>query len=350
MAIAADGRIFTDGEDRTVRQWAPEPPTGVDRALARFASHLLPAGWCDDGNLLATVSERSLHFWRVREPLVAEEVALRVELKGLGSLPLNWRSIEGMVAVSPNRRWLAVARPREPIVIVDLQAGQARRQVPGGATPDQYVAFSPDSGLMVARRTGTRASVFDTSTWKEIASLEAPVDVDTVYPFRFADRAPVLAVHGGNSVLLWDWVARRPLPPVPAKRGAQMIGFGISADASLVAMGYTDDTITLNDARTGEQLASIPSNLAGVEWVSFSPDGRTLATASIRSVKLWNLATRRELFTLDLSSQVILVEFTSDGTGLLTAEMAGVTRFWRVPLMEQAGPSDPRRPPGRAGL
>jgi WD40 repeat protein len=96
-------------------------------------------------------------------------------------------------------------------------------------------------------------------------------------------------------------------------------------------MGYTDDTFTLHNCKTGHQLASIPSHVSGVNWISFSPDGKTLATASGRWVKLWNVKTLREMFPLELSSWAIFVAFTPNGAGLVTGEVNGTTRFWPSP-------------------
>src|SRR5262249_26219711 len=155
-------------EDRTIKQWLPERPAASDEVLSHFASPQLPAGLCDDGSLLATVSQRAVHFWRIRGPEVSEDVSLRVELTGVGKLPLYWGKYEGLAAVSTNREWLAVGRTKEPIVIVDLAAPQSRHVLSGGSAPYQFVAFSPDSKLLVTSRATDSAAVFDTATWQEI--------------------------------------------------------------------------------------------------------------------------------------------------------------------------------------
>jgi WD40 repeat protein len=147
-----------------------------------------------------------------------------------------------------------------------------------------------------------------------------------------------LALADSQSVVLWNTATRRKVKQIQVKPGVQLISFGISADARMLAMGYTDDTITLHDCRSGELLDTISSHLSGVEWIAFSPDGKTLATASGRLIKLWNVPTRREMFSLDLPSIVIYVAFTPDGNGLLTAEKSGVTHLWRAPQMEAIPP------------
>src|SRR5262249_13242256 len=142
----------TAAEDNTIKQWLPERPAASDDALSHFGSPQLPAGLCDDGNLLATVSQRAVHFWRIREPRITEDDSLRVELTGLGKLPLNWRKLEGMVAISPNRKWLVMGQPKAPIEIVDLTKPQSPRSLPAGLPLWRYVAFSPDSQLLATCR------------------------------------------------------------------------------------------------------------------------------------------------------------------------------------------------------
>jgi WD40 repeat protein len=59
---------------------------------------------------------------------------------------------------------------------------------------------------------------------------------------------------------------------------------------------------------------------AEVHWAAFSPNGKTLATASEdRTVRLWHVATGQELFALEgHDSPVEYVAFYPDGRRLLT--------------------------------
>jgi tRNA A-37 threonylcarbamoyl transferase component Bud32 len=62
MSIDPHGYIYTDSEDRCIKQWRPEPQFPADGALCGFRSPMLPAGFCDGGTVLATVAEEALHF------------------------------------------------------------------------------------------------------------------------------------------------------------------------------------------------------------------------------------------------------------------------------------------------
>ncbi|MXY07550.1 MAG: hypothetical protein F4Y61_02760, partial [Rhodothermaceae bacterium] len=62
--------------------------------------------------------------------------------------------------------------------------------------------------------------------------------------------------------------------------------------------------------------------------MAFSSDGTTLATASLYSIKLWDVATRTNTATLE-GEYFESVAFSPDGTTLATASWDGI-RLWNV--------------------
>jgi WD40 repeat protein len=71
--------------------------------------------------------------------------------------------------------------------------------------------------------------------------------------------------------------------------------------------------------------------------LSFAPDGRTLASASRdRTVKLWHLATGRELRTLrGYEGSVLGFAFAPDGRALAAAGFSDGVRVWEAASFDE---------------
>lgn len=332
LAVSPDGqRLYSIAVDREIMEWRAGPTLPDDLAISGFGSRLAPAGISAKGDVLATVSENALNFWRIREPVIAEERAKRVELTGFGKLPLNSRKLEGVQAVSPDFKWLALRRPKEALQILDIEHNQ-KRVIGGANAPDAAIAFSADSRFFAFLRSEDVVAVFDTKTWSEVLSIRTPGTNDVIFPVQFASQANVLGAAGRSSVVLWDLEKRRRLREMKMDpRGGELISYALSADASMMAMGYPDDRFTLHNCATGEQMASVASHTSGVELLAFSPDGKTVASGSGRWVRLWNVQTQREMFSLEHANLVIYAAFTPDGRALITGGVTGITRVWRIP-------------------
>ena len=109
--------------------------------------------------------------------------------------------------------------------------------------------------------------------------------------------------------------ARRSQPPARTRQS----GFGMSKSGTtrLVLVGHEDE----------------------INWVSFSPDGRSLATASDdQQIKLWNAETGRIESTLaGHQEQVVAAVFTADGQRVVSGDRKGKVIRWDVVRDASAG-------------
>jgi WD40 repeat protein len=74
--------------------------------------------------------------------------------------------------------------------------------------------------------------------------------------------------------------------------------------------------------------------------VAYAPDGRTLAVAcEDGTVRLWNLATRREVAVLKHGETPLrFVVFSSDNQTLVSVCENGTMRFWDAPSPHAPSP------------
>jgi hypothetical protein len=103
-----------------------------------------------------------------------------------------------------------------------------------------------------------------------------------------------------------------------------------SPDGRRLASASWDRTVRLWDAQSGRELACLRGHENAVWSVSFSPDGRRLASASgDRTVRLWDAQSGRELACLrGHGGGVASVSFSPDGRRLASASWDRTVRLW----------------------
>lgn len=240
------------------------------------------------------------------------------------------------VAFSPDGRTVAVGEPvqapvsppDEVIVVHDARTGRehaASRPIPTG----RLVGYASDGRFLLVTEGDAASLLLDARTLEPVktiglggAAALSPIDDEAAFG------------RGDGSVTLLDLrTGKQRVMPGHAVGSVQAISF--SADGKRLATAAEDGTVAVWDHSAG-LLETFHGHSAGARAAVFSPDARTLFTAgSDGSVIAWDVGGSRRLgqtfrfaSTSDRASTASAV--SPDGTAFATSPGEGRVALWRT--------------------
>ncbi|GAF96452.1 unnamed protein product, partial [marine sediment metagenome] len=200
---------------------------------------------------------------------------------------------------SPDGRHLACVGDDGSIVLYDAEKGVRVRswqhegvKVSLTEDPNQgvNVAWHPDGRQLAS--TSIKVStvrIWDISTGDELSSFEAGCAAGSNTAVAWSPDGQRLAVGGGGSVEIWDRVGWRRLHTIEAD--ARHLGW--SHDGRYLATGSK-----ILDTFTGRVAQTLSGHTGNVQIAGWSEDGRRIATVGQDGVRMWNVKTGQEMFSL----------------------------------------------------
>jgi WD40 repeat protein len=316
--FSPDGRLVaTDSVDNSIRLW----DTAAGREVRRFDGHTKPLRaliMSPDGRMLASAGEdQTAKVWDV----------------GTGNLLATLKGHKdtlNSVAFSPDGRKIATASDDETVKIWDLRTGQElmtlkEHPAKGLSSPPwiSRAAFSPDGKRILAIGNFVKVAVWDAETGQALQALEGQRSMLTALVFS-SDGKLMATGSADRTISLWDVKTWRVINTLIG-HGNAIAELAFSKDSKTLASASTDKTIKLWD------VAADPNPLLrmGVAFVAYSPDGRTMATAQGKEVKLWDTATWNMVGTLTgHTAEIKSLAYSADGKILASGSGDKTATLW----------------------
>jgi len=183
----------------------------------------------------------------------------------------------------------------------------------------ENVVWLPKSKLLVV--SASKIFFYDPQTLKQTRAIDARGE-----NLAFSPDEAVLASVSSDGVKLWD-VNGTELRALAGSKSSTSAAF--SSDGKTLATG-TGMTVKLWEVVSGNELRTLVGHSSPVNAVAFSPDGTTLASGA-DSVKLWDTASWSELRTLgDRMPSVQSLAFSPDGQMLAGGTVFGEIKLWEA--------------------
>jgi WD40 repeat protein len=339
VAVSRDGRtIASSSDDLTVRLW------DVSTKQERRKWHL-PGGpvqalaFSGDGKTLATGSDDA----NVRL-LNAGTDEKRVTLVG-HSGPVE------SLAYSPDGKILASASDDRTVRLWDCVSGKERSVLRELSGRPGCLVFSPTGSALAVSYPDGRYVTWDLSEKHPPRSVYGSVDdCAVVQCCAISPSLEIVAAGGlmlrretpsvGDVGTIWLWEPRKAVSEVVLKTSSFVVrdlAFAPDGTALASCTGHpkpgssaTSGEITLWDLRAGAKKTDLPGSKGGANCVSFSKDGRMLASGGDdKSVRLWDVATHQVIKVLERhDSAISSLSFSPKRNVLASGDRAGVVWVW----------------------
>jgi WD40 repeat protein len=331
LKFIGDGqRLISSGTDRQVCVWNPHQqdnwPVTVANAVPDYRFRYSRASFSPDGEYLATRNRDDSVSLRSTTKL--EEVR-RIQALGTSNRGVRFSPRQSFLAAGDANGYLMLLDPDKPHEMTSVAIAPGAEISP--------VGYSRDGGRLLVRAHNATQTFCIICSVPDLVELNRwPIPKDDRYAAFSPDGEFVVTGHLDQTTRIWK--VDDPWQPIRQRPNSSVDGIAFSPAGDMLAIASRTGEAEIWNRASFSRTRPIAGHMQRVGAIAFSPDGTRLATGGGASdpVKLWDLATRRELITLFVEGSYFgHVEFSPDGDAILAIDASGALHLWRVPTFDE---------------
>ncbi|MEM6451706.1 MAG: WD40 repeat domain-containing protein, partial [Cyanobacteria bacterium P01_D01_bin.105] len=221
-----------------------------------------------------------------------------------------------------------------------IRAAQ-RRKVLSSVGVGALVVLSGITSLLTIRAQRTQRESFASQLATKSEWIGSQSSVLRTTSALLAVKASKTFTDELNAPLEVDQALRSSLKLLPVSKGqfdheGEVNAVSFSPDGKTFATASDDNTARIWDAHQTRGPIATLNHEGEVNAASFSPDGKTIATASEdNTARIWNAKTGEEIATLNHERSVRAASFSPDGKTIATASWDNTARIWNAKTGEE---------------